>query len=78
MRKFLLSAVALTGIAVTVQVAGAAPAEAQPVFHPQAGNGLIQTVQYRDWRWRERERRHEEWRWRRHAEWRHHHDQYRY
>lgn len=78
MRKFLLSAAAFAGIAVASQFAGAGAAQAQPPAPPQVttaayvagGGGLIQPVQYNDWRWR----RHEYWRWRRHEYWRHHGD----
>ena len=80
MRKVLLSAVALTGLAVTASMAGCAPAVAEPYaeaygYGYQPG-GIVEPVQY-DWRWRERERRHEEWvREHRREEWRHRHGEF--
>lgn len=72
MRKVLLSAAAL-GLAFTVQLTAASPARAEPGFRPAPG--LIQPVQYRDWRWREREHRRHEWERRhRHQEWRRQHE----
>ena len=77
MRKFLLSAVALTAIAVAAPIAGASVAQAQPAFYPQYEGGGVYPAQGYDWRRREELRRHEEWeRARRHEQWRRHHAEY--
>ena len=81
MRKVLLSAAMFAGATLAgLAVSACTPAVAQPyeggyAYGSQPG-GIVEFAQY-DWRWRERERRHEEWeRWRRHEEWRHRHGEY--